>query len=68
MGWQRQYAPRTFRRVVEAAGLVVERLEVFAHHPVGGWAPAEENSVEGRTYGQGGVAAAAIVCAELSRS
>lgn len=67
MGWQRQYAPRTFRRVVEEAGLVVERLEVFVHDPVSGWAPAGEHSIEGRTYGQGAVAAAAIVCAELSR-
>jgi len=67
MGWQRQYAPRTFRRVVEQAGLVVERLEVFVHDPVSGWAPAEEDSVEGRTYGEGAPAAAAVVCAELSR-
>ncbi len=68
LGWQRQYAPRTFRRVVEEAGLAVERLEVFAHDPASGWAVAEEDSVEDRTYGQGAFAAAAIVCAELSRS
>jgi hypothetical protein len=67
MGWQRQYAPSTFRRVVEEAGLVVERLEVFAHDPASGWAPVAEDSVENRTYGQGAAAAAAIVCAELSR-
>jgi Methyltransferase domain len=65
MGWQRQYAPSTFRRVVEEAGLTVERLEVFAHDPICGWAPADEDSVEGRTYGVGASAAAAIVCAEL---
>ena len=67
MGWQRQYTPRTFRRTVTNAGLTVERLEVFAHDPTNGWAPAEENSVESRTYGQGASAAAAIVCAELTR-
>jgi Methyltransferase domain len=67
MGWQRQYAPRTFRRVVEEAGLAVERLDVFAHDPVGGWSPAGEDSVGGRTYGQGAVAAAASICAALTR-
>jgi hypothetical protein len=67
MGWQRQYAPRTFRRIVEEAGLAVERLEVFAHDPVNGWAPVAEDSVGDRTYGHGAAAAAAIVCAELSR-
>lgn len=67
LGWQRQYAPRTFRRVVEEAGLAVECLEVFAHDPTTGWAAAEEPSVEARTYGQGAFAAAAIICAELSR-
>jgi hypothetical protein len=68
MGWQRQYAPSTFRRVVEAAGLAVEQLEVFAHDRVKGWAPAAEDSVDGCSYGQGAVAAAAIVCAELGRT
>jgi hypothetical protein len=67
MGWQRQYAPRTFRRVVEEAGLAAERVDVFAHDPVSGWAPADEAAVEGRTYGQGAVAAAASICAVLSR-
>jgi hypothetical protein len=67
MGWARQYAPSTFRRVVGEAGLTVERLEVFAHDPVNGWTPAKEDSVEGCTYGQGVVAAAAVLCAELSR-
>jgi hypothetical protein len=65
MGWARQYAPLTFRRIVEEAGLVVERLEVFVHDPVSGWTPADENSVEGCRYGHGVVAAAAVVCAEL---
>lgn len=67
MGWQRQYAPATFRRVAAQAGLTVERLDVFSHDPVVGWAPAEEDSIGGRTYGQGAVAAAASICAELSR-
>lgn len=65
MGWQRQYAPATFRRSAEEAGLAVERLDVFAHDPERGWSPAEETSVESRTYGEGAVAAAACICAEL---
>lgn len=68
MGWQRQYAPRTFRRVVGEAGLVVDHLQVFEHDPVSGWAPAEEDSVGERSYGEGAFAAAAVVCAELSRA
>jgi hypothetical protein len=67
MGWQRQYAPASFRRAVQEAGLEVERLDVFAHDPQSGWMPAEEASVESRTYGQGAVAAAASICAELRR-
>jgi len=67
MGWQRQYAPSTFRRVVDEAGLAVKRLDVFAHDPVSGWSPAAEDSLDGRSYGQGSVTAAAIVCAELTR-
>jgi hypothetical protein len=65
MGWQRQYAPATFRRTAEEAGLAVERLDVFVHEPGSGWAPAEEAAVESRTYGRGAVAAAANICAEL---
>jgi hypothetical protein len=67
MGWQRQYAPMTFRRVVEEAGLAVKRLEVFAHDRTTGWGPVAEDSVKGRAYGQDTPAAAAIVCAELAR-
>jgi hypothetical protein len=67
MGWQRQYAPATFRRVVEQAGLAVERLDVFVHDPASGWQPAEERSVAHRNYGEGAVAAAASICAELTR-
>jgi SAM-dependent methyltransferase len=67
MGWQRQYAPSTFRRVADEAGLVVERLEVFAHDHPGGWARAEESAVADRSYGEGATAAAAIICAELRR-
>lgn len=65
MGWFRQYSPATFRGVVAEAGLRLTRLEVFAHDPVGGWSPAPEESVAGRTYGQRSVAAAAVICAEL---
>lgn len=65
MGWQRQYSPSTFRRVVSEAGLAIERLDVFAHDPLAGWAPADEDSVELRTYGQGAAAAAASICAEV---
>jgi Methyltransferase domain len=68
MGWQRQYAPATFRRVVEEAGLKVARLDVFAHDPAKGWVRSEEGSVAGRNYGQGAVAAAASICAELKRA
>jgi hypothetical protein len=67
MGWQRQYAPRTFRRVVDEAGLTAQRLDVFAHDPIVGWAPADEDSVETRTYGKGAIAAGASICAVLSR-
>ena len=67
MGWHWQYAPRTFRRIVDDAGLALERLDVFAHDSPRGWGPVAEDSVQGRSYGQGAVAAAAIVCAELNR-
>jgi hypothetical protein len=67
MGWQRQYSPGTFRRVVEEAGLGAIRLEFFAHDPARGWSPAQEDTVEQRSYGRGAVAAAVSICAELSR-
>jgi hypothetical protein len=67
MGWQRQYSPESFRRVVEEAGLRVVRLDSFAHDPASGWSPAPEDTVSQRSYGQGAVAAAASICAELSR-
>jgi hypothetical protein len=67
MGWQRQYSPDAFRRVVEAAGLSVLELDLFAHDAVRGWAPADEDAVAQRTYGQGAIAAAANICAELTR-
>jgi hypothetical protein len=67
MGWQRQYSPKTFRHVVEQAGLAVEHLEIFAHDPVRGWSPAAEDAVGDRTYGEGAMTAAAVACAELSR-
>jgi hypothetical protein len=65
MGSHRQYAPETFRRVVEEAGLTVERLDVFAHDPVHGWVRSEEGAVANRNFGEGVVAAAASICAEL---
>jgi hypothetical protein len=68
MGSFHQYAPTTFRSVVDEAGLAVKRLEVFAHDPVSGWAPTAEDSVGGRTYQRDAVAAAAVICAELSPS
>jgi hypothetical protein len=67
LGSHRQYAPQTFRRAVEQAELTVERLEVFAHDPVSGWARAHEDAIDDRSYGQDAVAAAAVLCAELSR-
>jgi hypothetical protein len=67
MGWQRQYAPSTFRRVVDQAGLTVARLEVFAHDPTSGWGPAHEDTIGDLSYGERTVAAAAITCAELKR-
>ena len=66
LGSHRQYAPATFRRLVQRSGLAVERLDVFAHDPRSGWAPAAEDSVESRSYGKDAVAAAASICAELS--
>lgn len=67
MGWQRQYSPGTFRRLVGNAGLAVGRLEVFAHVPTRGWAPAAEDAIGDRGYGVGATAAAAIICAQLLR-
>jgi hypothetical protein len=67
MGWQRQYAPSTLRRVIAQAGLRVKLLQVFAHDGAKGWGPVAEDAVGDCMYGQGSVAAAAIVCAELAR-
>jgi hypothetical protein len=68
LGWLRQYAPSTFRRRANEAGLEVERLDVFAHDSNDGWTPASEDSVSDRLFGQGAYAAAALVCAELRRN
>lgn len=65
LGWLRQYAPSTFRERVCEAGLAVERLEVYAHDPDDGWAPAAEDSVGDRHFGEGVFAAAAVICADL---
>jgi hypothetical protein len=67
MGWQRQYSPGTFRRLVADAGLQIDDLRIFTHDPASGWVPAEESAVEGRAYGRGAVAAAASICADLRR-
>lgn len=67
MGWQRQYAPPTFRRVVAETGLRIDRLEVFAHDPARGWIRTNEDAVESRTYGEGASAAASVICADLIR-
>jgi hypothetical protein len=67
MGWQRQYSPQTFRRLVANAGLHVAQLDVFVHDPDSGWAPATEASIGDRSYGDGSVAAAASICTELAR-
>ncbi len=68
MGWQRQYLASTFRSVVDQAGLAVEHLDVFAYDPTSGWAAADEHSVGDRQYGHGSVAAAAVICAQLTRA
>jgi hypothetical protein len=67
MGWQRQYSPDAFRRAVDAAGLSVVHMDLFAHDPQRGWSPAREGEVADRTYGEGATAAAASICAELTR-
>lgn len=67
LGWLRQYSPATFRRRVGEAGLAVVRLEVFAHDPINGWRSASEDSISDRHFGDGTYAAAALICAELSR-
>jgi Methyltransferase domain len=66
-GWQRQYSPQTFRAIATAAGLAVTRLETFAHDPGRGWSPVDERAVTSRSYGEGSVNAAAVLCAELTR-
>ncbi len=68
MGSYRQYSPARFRAVVEEAGLQVRSLDVFAHDPVSGWESAAEDSVGDRTYQVDAVAAAAVICAEVSRA
>jgi Methyltransferase domain len=67
MGWQRQYSPARFREVVARAGLTIAQLDLFAHDPRRGWASVEEEAIAQRTYGEGAVAAAASLCAELVR-
>jgi len=68
LGWQRQYAPGSFRAIAAQAGLRVTALEVFAHDPGRGWSPVEETAIGSRHYGEGSVTAAAVICAELTRA
>ena len=68
LGWQRQYSPPSFRRLAADAGLRVAALEVFAHDPDRGWSAVEETAIGSRLYGEGSVAAAAVICAELTGS
>jgi hypothetical protein len=64
----RQYAPDRFRHVVDEAGLEVDHMQVFAHDSLRGWMPVAEDSVGDRTYqDDGAVAAAAVICAQVSR-
>jgi SAM-dependent methyltransferase len=65
--WHRQYSPASFARVAEAASLSVVEVEYFAHDPAAGWRPAPAQEVETRSYGEGSPAAAALVCASLTR-
>jgi len=65
MAWQRQYAPATFHQAARDAGLAVVRMDLFAHDPITGWAPAEQGAIQDRGYGLGAVAAAASICAVL---
>ncbi len=66
MGYQRQYSPERFRRAAGKAGLAIERLDVFEQTEAG-WNPVEPAAIADRTYGQGATAAAALLCAQLSR-
>jgi SAM-dependent methyltransferase len=64
-GWQRQYSPERFRRLVEAAGLSIHELELFEHDTSHGWSIATPEAIEERSYGIGAPAAAAVICASL---
>ncbi|MCW3031672.1 MAG: hypothetical protein QOK19_2199 [Solirubrobacteraceae bacterium] len=67
MPHQRQYSPERFRRAAADAGLIVEQLDLFAHTPGAGWSPASEEDVLERNYGERAAAAAAVLCAQLTR-
>ena len=67
LGWQRQYSPERFREVAGAAGLTVERLDLYAHDPGVGWRAVPPEDLRERSYGSGAVAAAAVICAVLVR-
>jgi hypothetical protein len=50
---------------VSRAGLAVERLDCFEHHPQRGWQACAPETLATRDYEQGAVAAAALICSEL---
>jgi SAM-dependent methyltransferase len=64
-GWHRQYSPEGFGALVESAGLRPVELGYFAHD--GAWRPADADELANFTYGQGAPAAAALICAHLTR-
>jgi SAM-dependent methyltransferase len=65
--WQRQYSPSSFAGVAARAGLTITEVEYFAHDPESGWRTASVEEVETRSYGEGSPAAAAVICASLTR-
>jgi SAM-dependent methyltransferase len=66
-GWHRQYSPETFTRLAEAAGLEVMWLDLFGHDPGIGWRAVPPEDLRERSYGNGAVAAAGLICAALTR-
>jgi SAM-dependent methyltransferase len=63
--WFRQYSLDRFERLAAGAGLAADRVELFAHEPDVGWAPADPAELASRDYQQGAPYAAAIICARL---
>jgi hypothetical protein len=65
--WQRQYSPARLGAIAAAAGLRIETLDAFVHDPNVGWRGVPPDETSGRTYGSGAPAAAALLCAVLTR-